>query len=95
MEPSTAIPDATSGNTVSNAMMLSLRPHQLHWNRLTPSFLDLCHSLPQPFNEHHTSVAPVTPEPNPAVPVSTPTAMPKVTPVPTPTSTPGVVPVQP
>ena len=41
------------------------------------------------------SVAPMTPEPNPAVPVSTPTAMPKVTPVPTSTSTLSVVPVQP
>ena len=47
MEPSTTIPGATSGNTVSSALMLSLRPHQPHWNRLTPGFQDLCHSLPQ------------------------------------------------
>ena len=37
----------------------------------------------------------MTPEPYPAVPVSTPTAMPKVTPLPTPTSTLSVTPVQP
>ena len=52
MEPSATIPDAISGNTVSNAMMLNLRPHQLHqphqpyWNRLTQGSPDLCHSLP-------------------------------------------------
>ena len=39
-------------------------------------------------------VSPMTPEPNPAVPVSTPTAMSKVTPVPTPSSTQSVAPVQ-
>ena len=37
----------------------------------------------------------MTSEPNPAVPASTPTAMPKVTPVSTPTSTTSVAPVQP
>ena len=34
-------------------MMLSPRPHQQHQNRLTPSFPNLCHSLPQPINKHH------------------------------------------
>ena len=47
MEPSTAIPDATSGNTVSNTMTLSQGPHQPYWNRLIPGFPDLCqnHSM--------------------------------------------------
>ena len=58
MEPSTTIPDATSGNAVLDAMMLSLRPHQLHQNRLTPGFPDLCHSLPQLFNEHYNQLHP-------------------------------------
>ena len=53
MNTSTAIPDATSGKAVSNTMMLSLRPHQPHQNRVTPSFPDLCHNLLQPLNEHH------------------------------------------
>ena len=44
MEPSTAIRDATSKNTVSSATMLSLSPHQPHQNRLTPGFPDLCHN---------------------------------------------------
>ena len=44
MEPSTAIPDATSGYAVSDTMMLSPRPHQPHGNRLTPGFTDLCHN---------------------------------------------------
>ena len=58
MEPSTAGADAISGNTVSDTMMLSQRPHQPHQNRLTPGFPDLCHSLPQPFNEHHCQLHP-------------------------------------
>ena len=41
------------------------------------------------------SVAPVTPEPKPAVPVSIPAIPPKITPVPTPTSTQSVASVQP
>ena len=46
MEPSTAIPDATFGNAVSNAMVLSLRPHQPYQNRLMPGFPDLYYSFP-------------------------------------------------
>ena len=56
MEPCTALSEATSGNLVSNAMMLSPRPHHPHQNRLTPGFPDLCHSLPQPLCEHHTQL---------------------------------------
>ena len=45
MEPSTAIPDAISGNAVPDAMILSLRPHQPHQNRLTPGFpATACHN---------------------------------------------------
>ena len=55
-EPSTTIPDATSRNAVSDAMMLSPRPHQPHQNRLRPGFPHLCHSLPQPLNEHHNQL---------------------------------------
>ena len=58
MEPSTTVPDATSGNAVSDAMMLSPRLQQPHWNRLTPGFQALCHSLPQPFNENHNQLLP-------------------------------------
>ena len=39
-----------SGKAVSNATILSPRPHQPHQNRLTPGFPDLCHNLPQPLN---------------------------------------------
>ena len=53
MEPSTVISDATSRNAVSDAMMLSQRPHQPPQNSLTPGFPDLCCSLPEPLNEHH------------------------------------------
>ena len=77
MEPSTAIPDATSENAVSNAMILSLRPHQPHWNRLTPGS-QTCATACHKHSMNTTVVAPVTPEPNPAVPVSTPTVMPIV-----------------
>ena len=56
MEPSTAIPDASSRNTVSNAMMLSQRPYQPHWNRLTAGFPDPCQSLPQLLNEYHNQL---------------------------------------
>ena len=58
MKPSTAIPDATSRNAVSEAMMLIPRPHQPHWNRHIPGFSDPCHSLPQPFNKHHNQLHP-------------------------------------
>ena len=54
--------------------------------------------LPQPATTIQwkpQSVASMTQEPNPVVPASTPTAMPKITSVPTLTSTPSVVPVQP
>ena len=54
--------------------------------------------MPQPattIQQTPQSVAPMTSEPNPAVPVSTPTAVPKVNPVPTPASTLSVAPVQP
>ena len=56
MESIASIPDATSGNAVSDAMTLSPRPHQPHQNRLIPGFPDLCHSLPQPFNKHHNQL---------------------------------------
>ena len=94
MEPTTTIPDVTSENAVSDAMMLSPRPHQPHQDRLTPGLPDLCHSLPQPLTNTSISCT-FDPKPNPAVPVSTPTAMTKVTPVPTPSSSPSVTPVQP
>ena len=58
MERSTTIPNAIFRNAVSDALMLSPRPHQPHWNRLTPGFPDLCHSLPQPLNEHHNQLHP-------------------------------------
>ena len=53
MIPCLTIPDATSRNTVSNAMMLFLKPPQPCQNRLTLGFPDLCHSLPQQLNKHN------------------------------------------
>ena len=95
MEPSITMPDITSGNEVSNIMILCLKPpsstsEQAHTRFprpvLQPTTND--YQAPQP-------VVPMTPKPKPAVPVSTPATTPQVTPLSTPTTTPSVASMQP
>ena len=96
MKPTTTVPDATSRNAVSvkcndavpEAPSATSKQTHTRFPRPVPQPTTTTHQTPQ-------SLAPVTPEAKPTVPVFTPTATPKVTPVPTPISTPSVAPVQP
>ena len=77
MEPSITIPDVTSGNAVSNAMMLCLKPPHPHSGQAHTLFPKPVPQSATTTQQTQQSIVPVTPEPGPDVPVSTPTATPK------------------